>query len=185
MIIGIWLTATSTSAVAGNTADLVTSPASERALEVEIDPIAYLASGYSLHLALASTRYRLDLGAFAAELPEGIHGNQGFDVSFHGFGSKLDVFWHRNRTGAFAGIELGLINALVVDRESRRIDADRRVQGGVRAGWRFEIAEGYYLVPWIGVGYAAGASERSIAGRAYQESALVVFPTVHIGKSFR
>lgn len=153
-------------------------------LDVEIDPIAYLASGYSLHVGFERSRYRLDLGAFAAELPEPIHGNEGFDVRYGGFGAKLDIFLDRDRSGAFAGIEAGRIDVDVVDRATQMLEATSRFQAGLRAGWRIALPSDFYVTPWIGVGYAVGAGDRMVANRMFRDSPIVVFPTVHFGRLF-
>ncbi len=163
----------------------ITAHRSAPVVDVEIDPLAYAAAGYSLHVGLTWDRYRLDLGAFAADLPEVIHGNDGFDVSFDGFGTKLDRFWRANHTGPFAGIEAAVVDVAVVHRPTATVDADRRVQAGVRAGWRFALPADFYVTPWIGVGYAFGAGDRTIADRTFTESPIVVFPTVHVGRVFR
>jgi hypothetical protein len=153
-------------------------------LDVELDPIAYAASGYSLHVGLSHGRYRLDLGAFAADLPELLHGNDGFEVAMHGFGAKLDRFWRRDRTGFFAGVEAGVLDYQVVDGATRMVEQSTRLQGGARVGWRFALPADFHVTPWVGVGYALGAGDRTIAGRTFEESPVVVFPTVHLGRTF-
>src|SRR5690606_8623794 len=47
-------------------------------IEVEADPIAYAVNGYSGHLAAFFTdRVRAQVGAFGADVPEWLHGNDG------------------------------------------------------------------------------------------------------------
>jgi hypothetical protein len=168
-----------------NAAPLASSePPAPVEVDVEIDPIAYVASGYSLHVGLGRGRYRLGLGAFAAALPQVFHGNDGFDVGMHGFGAKLDVFWRGERAGPFAGLEAGLVDLAVVDQASSTLDRGNRFLAGARIGWRFALPAAFYATPWVGVGYAFGASDRTIAGRPFSDSPLVVFPTLHVGRVF-
>jgi hypothetical protein len=153
-------------------------------VDVEIDPIAYVASGYSLHAGFGWNRYRVDLGAFAAEMPEFMHGNEDFEVGFDGYGAKFDVFWRTDRVGPFAGVQAGLVNVSVVEKASRIVDTDTRFQPGARIGWRIGMPADFYLTPWVGVDYAFGAADRVVAGKTFEEGHWSFFPTVHVGRRF-
>jgi hypothetical protein len=152
--------------------------------DVEVDPLAYAAGGHSVHVGLGRGRVRFDLGAFAADIPEWLHGNDGFDARFDGFGAKLDVFLRESWSGPFAGVEAGLLGTTLRSPDGGH-DFDRRLQVGGRAGWRIPLPAGFYATPWIGVGYAIGAGDRRVGAYVYEESPWVIFPTLHVGYRIR
>src|SRR4051812_21013814 len=81
--------------------------------DVEIDPTAYVLSGNSIHVGIGTGRYRLDLGNFAMAMPQFVHGDDGFDVSFHGYGAKLQVFPFAEQRGWFVGVDGGVSRVLI------------------------------------------------------------------------
>ena len=162
------------------------APSAERgwSADVELDPIAYAAGGYSLHVGLGRGRLRFDLGAFAANIPEWLHQNEGFDTRADGFGVKLDVFLKEDWRGPFAGLEAGLLGTTLRSPDGLH-DFDERLQVGARVGWRIPIAAGFYATPWVGLDYAIGAGDRSVGDVVYEESPWVLFPTLHVGYQTR
>jgi hypothetical protein len=151
--------------------------------DAEVDPIAYAAGGYSLHVGFGRGRVRADLGAFAADIPEWLHQSEGFDVRMDGFGAKLDVFLREGWSGPFAGLEAGLLGMTLRSPDGDH-DFDRRLQVGGRVGWRVPLAAGFYATPWLGIDYAFGAGDRDVGAYRYEESPWVFFPTVHVGYQF-
>lgn len=150
------------------------------AWDIEVDPIAYALDGYSFHIGLGWDRLRLDLGAFGLAMPEAVHGNEGVAGSFRGFGAKLDLFpWARQR-GAFIGLQTGLATLTVRDKASNVIAEDTTMDFSVRVGYRFEIGRGFFVSPWIGVGYARG-EDINVGGATWKHNPLMIFPTVHVG----
>jgi hypothetical protein len=153
--------------------------------DVEVDPTAYALSGYSVHAGFGWSRLRVDLGAFAMALPGFVHGNEGFDASFDGFGAKLQYFPLAEQAGLFVGVDAGL-GRMLVQRDGTDLAARRRqLTAGVDAGWRFELWEGLYATPWLGVGYAFNARDVVLGGQTFQSSPWVLFPAVHLGYRFR
>ncbi len=106
-------------------------------LDVEIDPTAYILRGYSLHVGIGWRRLRVDLGAYAMAMPEFMHGNPDFDVSFHGFGVKAQLFPLAEQRGLFVGIDTGLARPLVQRRETDLARCGLQVSVGAHVGWRF------------------------------------------------
>ena len=150
------------------------------AWDIEVDPIAYALDGYSFHIGLGWERVRLDLGAFGLGLPEALHGNEGIDGSFRGFGAKLDLFpWARQR-GAFIGVQTGIATVTVRDQASGISAEGTTFDFSARVGYRFEIGGGFFVSPWIGVGYAKG-EDIDVGGATWEHNPLVIFPTVHVG----
>lgn len=154
-------------------------------VDAEIDPTAYVLSGYSLHLGLGYERLRLDLGAYAMKLPKFAHADDGFDVSFDGFGAKLQYFFLAEQRGLFAGVDGGVMRVLAQRQGTDLARRNHQVGAGVHAGWRIAIHEGLYVTPWIGVGYSFGARDVTLAGSTFQPNPVTVFPAVHIGYRFQ
>jgi hypothetical protein len=115
-------------------------------------------SGYSLHAGIARRRVRLDLGAYAMGLPEFVHGNAAFGFSFHGFGVKLQLFPFAEQQGFFVGVDTGVARVLAEHDASGLSARDTQISLGANLGYRVMLAGGLYVSPWIGVGYAFGAS---------------------------
>jgi hypothetical protein len=153
--------------------------------DAEIDPTAYVLSGYSLHVGLGWERARLDLGAFALDVPEFVHGNEDFDVSFNGYGIKLQYFLFAEQRGAFVGVDGAVTRSLVRRKGTDLASLDTQVSAGVNAGYRFELGAGFYVTPWIGVGTLFGAGDVTLGGETFEQSPWLVFPAIHVGYRFR
>ncbi len=81
--------------------------------DVEIDPTAFVLDGFSLHSGLGTGHWRVDLGVFGMTVPEAVHGQDGFDLSFDGYGATLQCFLFKPQTGGFVGVDGGVIRARV------------------------------------------------------------------------
>jgi hypothetical protein len=155
------------------------------AVDVEIDPIAFAFAGHSLHVGLGWRRFRLDLGTFAADVPEFLHEEDDLDIRVDGFGSKLDAYWRTDRTGPFAGIEVNASQSGVTDTRTGIFDRQAQLSAGVRLGWRIPLPASFYATPWVGFDVSTGSGDRHVGARTYQQSAFSVFPTIHVGRVFR
>lgn len=186
MILATTLVALNPAETSNTTAELPAPKTQDHApihVDVEIDPIAYALDGFSLHVGLNKGRYRLDLGAFGLAMPEFVHGQDGFDASFAGFGGKFDVALHEDGWGPFASLEGAYTRLTVRDRQTTQSADDPALGVGVRVGWRFNVVDNFYVVPWVGVGYRFG-SDVNVAGRVFENNNITVFPTVHLGYRF-
>jgi len=154
-------------------------------LDVEVDPLAYVMAGYSAHLGVGLDRFRLDAGVFGVDLPEGLHGNPGFQVRMDGVGAKFDVFvLDPRRQGLFAGVQLDHVAADLRAPDGSRDRAQRAVLGA-RVGWRLAVIEGLFVSPWIAVTHTLGARDRDVGDARFVESRWGLFPTVHLGYRWR
>jgi hypothetical protein len=153
--------------------------------DVEIDPTAYALSGYSLHVGLGWKRLRLDLGAFAMALPAIVQDNDDFDVSFDGFGAKLQYFGFGDQVGGFIGVDVAVARPLVERAGSDLAHRSTETSMGVNAGWRFDLVGDLYVTPWIGVGYSFDAEDVMLDGARYEAQRITVFPAVHVGYRLR
>ena len=166
--------------------DATAQPPSRAGLhfDVEVDPTAYVLGGYSVHVGIPWKRLRLDLGAFAMDVPGFVHGNDGFDASFDGFGAKLHWFLTGEQDGAFVGLATGRMSHRI-ELEGTGLSTRReRWNAGVELGWRFELYRGLYATPWLGVDYTFGARDVTLAGRTFESSSWSLFPAVHVGYRF-
>jgi hypothetical protein len=152
--------------------------------DVEIDPTAYALAGYSLHVGVAHGHLRFDLGNFAMALPQVVHGDDGFDVAFDGFGAKVQYFRRGDQRGWFAGVDGGVVRVRARRQGTDLAVTDRQVQLGVQAGYRFALPAGFYASTWLGVGHAFSADDVTLAGATYEAMSLTVFPAVHLGYRF-
>ncbi|HEY6039444.1 MAG TPA: hypothetical protein VIV58_34425 [Kofleriaceae bacterium] len=153
--------------------------------DVEIDPTAYALDGDSVHVGVGTGRFRFDLGSFAERLPQAFHGHDGFDVSFAGFGVKAQAFLAEDQRGWFGGVDGGVLRVLAQRHGSDLADRQRQVSVGIHAGYRFVLPDGFYITPWIGVGYSFGARDVTLDGATYHADPISVFPAVHLGFRFR
>ena len=60
--------------------------------DLEIDPTPYFEHGYSFHAGIGWSHWRVEGEVLRTDVPEWVHGNKGFDVSYHGGGAKLQYF---------------------------------------------------------------------------------------------
>lgn len=153
--------------------------------DAEIDPIAYALSGYSLHVGVGYRGFRLDLGAFAMDVPRFIHGNSHFDYAAHGFGLKLQYFFSGAPRGLFAGIDTNVGHGLIQRRGTDLALRESQFSVGANVGYRIPIVGPLYVTPWVGVGYEFLADDVMLGERAFESSPLVPFAAIHIGYRVR
>lgn len=154
-------------------------------VDAEIDPTAYVLSGNSIHVGIGTGKLRVDLGNFALAVPEFVHGNDGFDAAFDGYGVKLQLFpFSDEQHGMFAGVDGG-VSRVLVQRQGTDLAARHTEVGfGVHIGYRISIVDRFYATPWIGVGYQFGAKDATLAGATYKSTSFNIFPAVHLGYQF-
>lgn len=153
--------------------------------DAEVDPTAYILEGFSIHVGLGWQRWRLDLGNFAMAVPHFVHGNSDYDVSFDGYGAKLQYFLFEEQSGGFVGVDGG-INRMYLERKGTDLAARQsQYSAGVDAGWRFPIVSGLYATIWAGLGYTFHASDVTLADSTYKAQPWTPFAALHVGYRFR
>lgn len=153
--------------------------------DIEIDPTAYVLDGYSLHAGIGYKHLRVDLGVYAMKLPGFVHGNDDFDIAFDGYGTKIQLFPFAEQRGAFIGVDGGVTR---VHAHVKGTDLEKRetqIGAGVDAGYRIVLPAGFYVTPWIGVGYAFNSHDISVGGKTFKNNPVTLFPAVHLGYRFR
>jgi len=154
-------------------------------VDAEVDPTAYALSGNSIHVGLGYRRYRLDVGNFALALPQWVHGDDGFDVSFEGYGAKLQVFPFAEQRGLVAGVDAAWTHLLIQRQGTDLAVRQDQLGVGVHVGYRISVIDRLYVTPWIGVGYQLGTRDVTLADVTYQRMRISVFPAVHVGYRFQ
>lgn len=149
---------------------------------VEVDPLAYIMKGYSLHTGYVFNGMKIDAGVFGLEVPQAVHGNKDFTVKMGGFGAK----WHylgSSTAGWFAGFGAGYTKTTYS--VTGGSTSKNRFSFGVEGGYRFEFENtGLYIMPWLGIDHAFGDSKTTVNGKIFEEGTVSFFPTVHIGWAF-
>jgi hypothetical protein len=165
-------------------APVAAAPAALHA-DAEIDPTAYALAGNSIHVGVGAGHLRVDLGNFAMALPAFAHADDGFDVSFYGYGAKLQYFGRASQRGWFAGVDAGVLRVLARRQGTELTATQLQIGVGVHAGYRISLPAGFYATPWLGVGYDLGADPITLGGGTYKPSKISVFPAIHFGYAFR
>ncbi len=154
-------------------------------LDFEIDPIAFALQGFSLHSGIRLHHFRIDLGVFGLQMPKALTNNDRFRTRFAGFGAKLDYRFFGAGDGPFVGIDFGAARVSAVHESSSLSESHYEFTVAARVGYEFDIYRGFYVVPWVSLGYRIGGRDVTVAGDTLAgSSALSVFPTVHLGYRF-
>lgn len=153
-------------------------------VDAEVDPTAYVLDGYSVHVGVGYKRLRVDLGAYAMKLPKFVHGHDDLDVSFDGFGVKLQYFLFAEQTGGFVGVDSGVARPMVAKPAMQLAERNTEVGVGVNFGWRFHVASGFYATTWLGLGCTLNPHDVTLGDSKYEASRFTVFPAVHLGYGF-
>lgn len=149
--------------------------------DLEIDPVAYIASGYSLRAGLNVDRFRFDVGAFGSDMLEIGHDHTGFEVHLGGLGMKVDIFLDRDHRGLFAGLQGAVSRVDVMHVDSREAMVGTQINLGGRVGYRWVSDLGLYVSPWVGVDYVFGGPAGTLGGERFESSKVAFYPTVHLG----
>ncbi len=153
--------------------------------DFEIDPTAYVASGHSLHVGIGYDHLRVDLGAYAMQMPKFFTGDDDFDLSMNGYGIKVQYYLFHEQRGGFVGVDGGVTHILSRLEGTDLARRQRMFGVGVNAGWRFTLPAGFYVTPWLGVSYNFGVEDVMLGGKTQHNDPVVVFPAVHLGYRFR
>ncbi len=153
--------------------------------DVELDPTAYALAGNSIHVGIGYRHLRVDLGNFGLAVPQWVHGNDDFDVSFTGYGAKLHYFLRDDQTGLYGGVGVSLARMHVKLAGSELAADDMQAATGVEVGYRIVLPHGFHVTPWLGVGAAWSNDDVMLGGKTFEPQRLQIFPAVHIGYRFR
>ena len=150
-------------------------------LDVEVDPLAYVLSGYSVHAGVRYRRFRFDLGAFGLDVPTGLATNPDLDERFDGFGVKADYRFATGRWVPFAGLSASRVLLRLTEKDTQRAASTWLFAPAVRVGLEIAVVAGFYLSPWVSLGYMLPHDVELVGDEIYEPSPWGVFPTVHLG----
>jgi hypothetical protein len=153
--------------------------------EVEVDPAAYVLSGNSLHVAVGRGHWRVDLGNFSLALPQWVHGDDDFEVSFDGYGTKLHYFLREDQTRLYAGVAVSTARVHVRLEGSDLSQDDSQYGTSLEVGYRVALPRGFYVTAWLGVGAMWSTDSVTLADETFEPSRLTIFPVVHVGYRLR
>ena len=158
--------------------------------EIEVDPIAYILNGYSVHGIYQTGRMRFDAGVYGVEVPESFQSSKGFKLKNQGLGVKVNYLL-QGIQGFYAGIGLGYSKLEATRRESGEKAEGNSIGAGVDIGYRLFLAKekegtrkGLYLTPWLGINYNFYPDKIKFTDREYKQKPFELFPTVHLGYRF-
>lgn len=154
-------------------------------LDAETDPTAFVLSGHSLHLGLGQGAWRVDLGAFAMNVPEFVHGNSDFDTAFNGFGAKVQYFPMEDQAKLFFGVDASINRVSVERRNSELAVHQNQPSVGVNIGYRVMLPAAFYVTPWIGVGKVFNAQDITLGDKVFTMAPYSIFPAIHLGRRFQ
>src|SRR5690606_26453686 len=106
------------------------------------------------------------------------------DVSFDGYGVKVQYFLFAEQTGGFVGVDAGISRPTVAKPAQQLAERNTEVGVGVNFGWRFHIASGFYATTWLGLGYTLNPHDVTLGDSKYEASRFTIFPAVHLGYRF-
>jgi hypothetical protein len=153
--------------------------------EVEADPLAYLLKGWSIHTGYSIESWRFSLGTFGIDLPESIHGNEGFDSYMKGAGVSSDFFFSRYTEGLFIGANTGFMHFKIKNTDDGATATLIAYNPGLRVGYRWNTGLGrLYVTPWFSLNYILNAKTLNVGNSTYTMNTWQPFPTVHIGWRF-
>lgn len=158
--------------------------------EVEVDPIAYLMNGHSVHAIYQYGRFRFDAGSYGIEVPEGFQQNDGFKLKNEGFGVKANYLL-QGVNGFYSGLGIGYSDLEATDKQTGERRTGNSIGIGVDLGYRLFFKKekdgdrnGLYLTPWVGINYNFFPDQIKFTSKEYKQEPLEFFPTVHIGYRF-
>jgi len=175
----------------------VTPAGAEPSLSLETDPATFLFDGYSLHfrfsLPESAPNWVFGAGIYAMDLPDPLrkmvitNADRDLDITLkHGYGLFSEYYLRSDYQGWFIGGQLG-ITQFELHNPSKGPDANYTTLLIMpRIGYRWvPFQNGFYLLPWAGIGYAPLLSGGTAVGeRSYHRSGILPFATLHLGYQF-
>lgn len=156
-----------------------------RHLEVKVEPVAYVLGGAGGHVGYQVGAWTYSLEGFGLEIPESLHGNDGFEASLLGAELHAERFLGESGRGFYAGPEVGVTRLVVTHRLSGKTERRVRFSIGVRGGYRWYSGLGdLYLTPTVGLGYTLNGEAIDIENETFDGGPVTPWGTVGIGWSF-
>ena len=156
---------------------------------VEIDPATYMFSGYALHLKksfAALPGWQFGVGVYAMDFPAALvemtpqNRDKGWEQRLDlGTGLFVDYYFDKEVEGLFVGLQMARQRYEVT--QNSKSSAYVTLLSMPYVGYQYTFYEGFYVKPWIGIGYNAKVSGSSeVNDEMFEVPKLVVFPTIHL-----
>lgn len=161
--------------------------AAESGTEIEIDPIAYLLNGYSVHIGRQYGSWKYDINTAAESLNQVqtnvFLSNDNFTAKFFSYGAKIDYIGP-SQTGFHVGIQWDYLQ-WSYSSTINGITANNYTQdAGIRFGYRLGSGS-VYVDPWVGFLYNyQGTGSINVGGLNFNQQSFQIFPTLHLGVRF-
>lgn len=166
----------------------ITVQAQDRSVQfdVEVEPLAYILGGAGIHFGVQPYDWKYTLEIFGLNIPESLHGNEGFDASVLGAEFHFEYFLtDRSPGGFFAGPEISISRLEVTHHDSGIREDYIQFSAGLRGGYCWYTGLGdLYLSPTAGVVTSLNSKDFEIEGDVYETGPLTPFATVGIGWTF-
>jgi len=154
-------------------------------VDLEVEPLAYAFGGAGGHVAVQAGTWKYEVEVFGLEIPESLHGNDGFTASPLGTELHVERFFDDGPGGFYVGPEAGIVQLDVTHRASGTSEQHTRYSIGVRGGYQWYPGLGnLYVSPVVGVSYTLNADAIEIAGDSFSSAPVGPWGTVGIGWSF-
>lgn len=157
---------------------------SDRHLDIEVKPVAYILGGAGGHVGYQVNSWNYTLEIFGLEVPQSLHGNEGFEAAPLGAEIHIKRFFGGDSEGFYAGPEVGISRLKVTHQASGQTERHIRYSVGVRGGYRWYPGLGdLYLSPVIGLTYGLNGEAIDIENETFETGPVTPFATVGIGWS--
>lgn len=154
-------------------------------LDVKVEPLSYAFGGAGGHVGLQGPDWRYTLEVFGLEIPESLHGNDGFTASPLGAELHVEHSFGDTHSGFYAGPEVGVTRIEVTHRASGVTERRTRYSVGVRGGYRWYTGLGnLYLSPVVGLSYTLNADAVDVGPATFESAPVGPWGTVGIGWTF-
>lgn len=156
-----------------------------RHVDLKVEPLAYAFGGAGGHVGVHVNDWTYEVEVFGLEIPESLHGNDGFRASPLGIELHVERFFGENLDGFYAGPEAGLVRLDVTHRASGRSERHLRYSVGLRGGYRWYTGLGHlYISPVLGVSYTLNGGAIEVGNDTFETAPLGPWGTVGLGWSF-
>lgn len=154
-------------------------------IEIELEPIPFVLGGAGITVGYRVGSWRYAVEAYGLNMPEALHGNEGFEVGNLGLELHVERFFGDRRSGFYAGPDIAIGRLNVTHRESGATEKRLNFSVGVRGGYQWYPGLGdLYISPLGGVMYTVNTDEIELSGDTFESGPITPFATIGAGWTF-
>jgi hypothetical protein len=155
------------------------------AFDLKVEPLSYAFGGAGGHVGVQGSDWRYTLEVFTLDVPESLHGNDGFSASPLGAELHVERSFGDTHNGFYVGPEVGVVRLKVTHRASGTTEQRTRYSVGIRGGYRWYTGLGnLYLSPVVGLSYTLNDADVDVGPATFESASLGPWGTVGIGWTF-